>query len=98
LRRTRRDLEDREATKRWLDQRYPPQPVSHAPRPRRENAGQWRMPPDNIYGDVPSIEAWRKQEKEIHRNRQEEAAAREPSLMEASPPCAESPIREPSLM
>jgi hypothetical protein len=68
LRRIRRDLEDREATKQWLDKRYPPQPVPPAPRPRRENAGQRRMPPDNVYGDVPPIEAWRKQEKEICRD------------------------------
>jgi hypothetical protein len=56
------------------------------------------MPPDNVYGDVPPTEAWRKQEKEIRHDRREEAAAREPSSMEASPPQAESPIRESSLM
>jgi hypothetical protein len=56
------------------------------------------MPPDNVYGDVPPTEAWRKQEKEIRRDRCEEAAAREPSPMEANPPRAESPIREPSPM
>jgi hypothetical protein len=56
------------------------------------------MPLDNVYSDVPPTEAWRKQEKEIRRNRHEEAAAREPSPMEASPPRAELPIREPSPM
>jgi hypothetical protein len=56
------------------------------------------MPPDNVYSDVPSTEAWRKQEKEICRDQRKEAAAREPSPMEASLPRAESPIREPSLM
>jgi hypothetical protein len=56
------------------------------------------MPPDNVYGDVPPTEAWRKQEKEIRHDRREEAAARESSPMEASPPRAESPIRESSPM
>jgi hypothetical protein len=98
LRQTRHDLEDREAIKRWLDQRYPPQPVSPASRPHRENAEQWRMLPDNVYGDVPPTEAWRKQDKEICHDQQEEAAAREPSPMEASLLRAELPIRESSPM
>jgi hypothetical protein len=34
----------------------------------KENARQWRMPPDNVYGDVPPTEAWRKQEREICHN------------------------------
>jgi hypothetical protein len=98
LQRTRCDLKDREATKQWLDQCYPPQSVSSAPRPHRENAKQWQMPPDNVYDNFPSIEAWCKQEREICCDQCEEATAREPTLMEASPPHAELPIREPSPM
>jgi hypothetical protein len=98
LQQTRRDLEDREATKQWLDQCYLPQPVLLAPRPHRENVRQRRMPLDNIYGDVPSTEAWHKKEREICHDQRKEATAREPSPMEASLPYAESPIREPSSM
>jgi hypothetical protein len=53
---------------------------------------------DNIYGHVSLTEAWCKQKRKICYNQHEEAAARKSSLMEASPPCAELPIREPSLM
>lgn len=50
----------------------PPEPVPDHPhqRPRRQNAGQRRVP-DNSYGDVPPTEAWRQQERDIRRDQRE---------------------------
>ena len=76
------DQEDRRRARDWVEERYrqpPPEPVPvpDAPRPRRQNAGQRRVP-DNVYGDVPPTEAWRQQDKEIRRDRREEESARIP--------------------
>ena len=71
----------------------PPQPVPTAPRPRRQNAGNRRVP-DNTYGDVPATEAWRRQEEQIRRDQREERRASAP---EPVPEVPDEPMQDPEI-
>ena len=76
-RRSGQDLHDRREARRWVDEHGfnpappPAEPIPNAPRPRRENAGQRRVP-DNSYDGSPT-DNWRRQEQEINRDRREDA-------------------------